>query len=140
MVLNGPLTNSGTLNITNMECIVGDGSGVGGIWNEPGGSIFLNGSVSFLGDAGDGGESETFMTNRGAITEVTGPGTTVALGYVDNSLGTITNLSGVLALSTVTNLAGTFNAAANTLIQFAAGGNGISRGDLCCCRARACMN
>jgi hypothetical protein len=125
-VLDGSLVNSGTINFTNGGFNLAYqmlGLWAGGILNQPGGQLNLNGSVSFFANGYvSGGISTidtTYLTNKGALTQMTGSGTSgVAVGALDNSQGTITNLSGTLSLGTLgTNLAGVFSAAPGAAIQ-----------------------
>ena len=125
-VLNGSLVNSGTINCTNGGFNLAYqmlGLWAGGILNQPGGQLNLNGSVSIFANGYiSGGISTidtTYFTNKGTLTQMIGSSNNVVtVGTVNNSQGTITNLSGVLSLATVqTNLAGVFFAAPGAAIQ-----------------------
>lgn len=109
--LYGPLTNSGTINMTNggigmVNSIYG---GAGGLVNQTGGSINLQGSTAIGGG---------YIINQGIIVQSAGTNG-INCPLFDNSQGTVTNLSGVLSLGLFrTNLAGTYFAAAGATIQF----------------------
>jgi hypothetical protein len=110
--LYGPLTNSGTINVSNggigmINSIYG---GTGGLVNQTGGLINLQGSTAIGGDG--------YFVNQGVIVQSAG---TNSLGapMFDNRQGTITNLSGILTLELIrTNLTGTYFADAGATIQF----------------------
>ena len=110
--LYGPLTNSGTINVTNggigmVNSIYG---GTGGLVNQTGGSISLHGSASIGGDG--------YFVNQGVIVQRAGTNSLGAAVF-DNRQGTITNLSGIMTLSLFqTNLTGTYFADAGATIQF----------------------
>ena len=112
--VNGPLTNSGTINVTNggiglVNTIYG---GAGGLVNQTGGSINLQGSTAI------GGGGNAYLINQGMITESVGTNS-IYCQVFDNSQGTVTNLSGLLTLGLFqTNLAGIYFAAAGATIQF----------------------
>ena len=134
-ILNGSLVNYGTLNFTNGGFNLAYqmlGLWAGGILNQPGGQLNLNGGVSFVENGySSGGISTidtTYFTNKGTLTQTTGSSNSVVtVAAVDNSQGTITNLSGVLALATVgTNLVGDFFAAPGAAIQLYAINNGAT--------------
>ncbi len=134
-VLNGSLVNSGTFNCTNGGFNLAYqmlGLWAGGILNQPGGQLNLNGSVSFFANGYVSGGittiDTTYFTNKGTLTQTTGSGTSdVSVAAVDNSQGTITNLSGVLSLATMrTNLAGVFFAAPGAAIQLYAINDGAT--------------
>ena len=105
--LSPPLTNSGAINIsmTNGTAVIANG-----IVNQAGGQITFSGNGNLLEDLGT-----TFFVNQGRITQNSGPGTTNTINFadLDNSQGSVSNLSGTLVLRTFqTNLAGTFSAVA----------------------------
>ena len=110
--LYGPLTNSGTINVSNggigmINSIYG---GTGGLVNQTGGLINLQGSTAIGGDG--------YFVNQGVIVQSAG---TNSLGapMFDNRQGTITNLSGILTLELIrTNLTGIYFADAGATIQF----------------------
>jgi hypothetical protein len=112
--LNGPLTNSGTINVTNggiglLNTIY---AGAGGLINQTGGSINLQGSTAI------GGGGYAYLINQGMITESTGTNS-IDCQVFDNSQGTVTNLSGMLSLGLFqTNLTGIFFSAAGATIKF----------------------
>jgi len=112
--VNGPLTNSGTINVTNggiglINTIYG---GTGGLVNQTGGSI------NFRGNGGIGGGGNAYLINQGMITASAGTNS-INCQVFDNSQGTVTNLSGMLTLGLFqTNLTGTYFASAGATIQF----------------------
>jgi hypothetical protein len=125
-VLDGLLVNSGTINFTNGGFLLAYNmwpEWTGGILNQPGGKLNLNGSVSFeedgLSSAGLGTLDTTFFTNNGTLTQVSGGGTSdFVVGSLDNSQGTVTNLSGTLSLGNLrTNFVGAFSTASGAVIQ-----------------------
>jgi hypothetical protein len=115
MVIKEPLTNSGAINLTdgglaNDNYNTVSGSAYGELVNLPGGVISLQGST----DIGGGG----YIINQGLIVQSAGTNTISTPG-MDNGLGTITNLSGIMTLGLFqTNLSGTYFAAAGATIQF----------------------
>jgi hypothetical protein len=115
MVIKEPLTNSGTINLTdgqlgNYNYDYVSGSANGELVNLPGGLINLQGSTVI----GGGG----IVVNQGVIVQSAGTNTISTPG-MDKGLGTVTNLSGVMTLSLFqTNLTGTYFAAAGATIQF----------------------
>ncbi|HEU5395536.1 MAG TPA: hypothetical protein VFV81_00115, partial [Verrucomicrobiae bacterium] len=126
--LQGPLTNSGTLNLVGnngnvSELLVYGGTSYnyqGGIWNLPGGTISLNGVANGYSTISGSGSGD-YLINQGAVV-VTYPGINIRVSQFDNSAGVVTNLAGVLSLSTLTNtLAGTFYAANGATIQLSGG-------------------
>jgi hypothetical protein len=112
--VNGPLTNSGTINVTNggiglINTIYG---GTGGLVNQKGGLI------NFRGNGGIGGGGNAYLINQGMITASAGTNS-INCQVFDNSQGTVTNLSGMLTLGLFqTNLTGTYFASAGATIQF----------------------
>jgi fibronectin-binding autotransporter adhesin len=118
--LVAPLINSGTINLTNagIGLVNNDYSGgAGGLVNLPGGLINLKGSGGIEAGAGIGYFG--YVTNQGIIIQISGTNSISVPASFDNSLGTITNLSGLLSLGLFqTNLAGTYFAAAGATIQF----------------------
>ena len=125
-MLNGSLVNYGTINCTNGGFYLGYemlGLWAGGILNQPGGQLNLNGSVSFEANGYVSGGiptvDATYLTNQGSLTQISGSGTSdFGVSVVDNSQGTITNLSGTLSVATLgTNLAGVFFAVPGAEIQ-----------------------
>ena len=127
--LYGPLTNSGTINMAsgypyvNYISINNDGGTnyQGGLVNQAGGQINLYGGGTFyayIGVSGTGGQD--YFINSGALTA--SGGTTINVSDFDNSSGTVTNLSGTLALGNFVNkLAGNYYAADGSVIQFFGG-------------------
>jgi fibronectin-binding autotransporter adhesin len=120
--LYGPLTNSGTINLTSANIYNDGGTNYqGGLVNRAGGQINLNGGFSYyayIGVSGTGGQD--YLINNGALTA--SGGTTVRVSDFDNTSGTVTNLSGTLALGSFVNkLAGNYYAADGSLIQFFGG-------------------
>jgi hypothetical protein len=123
--LYGPLTNAGIVNVTNSAITIynfntGDQQyGIGGLVNQAGGLINLQGSGSI------GGIHYVYQSvpydyfiNQGIMTK-TGGTNSFDCQVFDNSQGTITNFSGTLVLGTYqTNLAGIYFAAAGSTVQF----------------------
>ena len=129
--INAPLTNAGTVNISNAAINVNVG-----IINQAGGLMNLGTNVGIYVANPNG-----YFINRGMVVQIPGAGGTtntiscpasaqvgnqqisINLAFAfDNSQGTITNFSGTLALPGFrTNLAGTFYAAAGTTIQLGGG-------------------
>jgi len=115
LAIKEPLTNSGTINLTdgqlgdeNYNSV--DGAAYGELVNQPGGVINLQGSTSI----GGGG----YIINQGAIVQSAGTNA-INSPVIDNRLGTITNLSGIMTLGLIqTNLTGTDFADAGATIQF----------------------
>ncbi len=123
----GWLVNSGTINFTNGSYVM---SGlatypyfVGGIVNQPGGKINFTGSVTFGITDAYGMIDQTYLTNQGSMTWITGVSNSSSMAFaaLDNTQGAITNLSGTLSLGTlVTNFAGIFYTAPGAVTQLAA--------------------
>lgn len=118
----GPVTNSGTVNISNCAVSVNyypiRGS-LGGIFNQPGGLMeFTGGGSSVFYNYGP-----EYFVNHGNVAQNAPGGTnTIHILGFDTSQGTVTNLAGTLVLGIFeTNLAGTFDAAAGATIQFVGG-------------------
>jgi hypothetical protein len=115
MVIKEPMTNSGTINLTdgdfgndNYDTV--SGAAYGELVNLPGGVINLQGST-VIGGGGD-------IINQGVIIQHAGTNT-ISVPGMDQGLGAITNLSGLMTLSLFqTNLAGTYFAAPGATIQF----------------------
>jgi len=110
--LFGPLTNSGTINMTGAGIYNDGGTNYqGGVVNQAGGQINLYGGgnyYAYIGVTGTGGQD--YFINDGALTA--SGGITVRVSDFDNSGGTVTNLSGTLALGNFVNtLAGNYYAA-----------------------------
>jgi hypothetical protein len=123
-ILNGVLTNYGTINITNTGFLIGYGTGAGGIINEPGGTINLYEAVFIESSVGFGVTDATYFINRGNVTEISGTNSsTLEVGNFDNTQGTITNLSGTLVLETLSSLEGVYSAETGATIQLVGGGN-----------------
>ena len=118
--LVAPLINSGIINLTNagIGLVNNDYSGgAGGLINQSGGLINLEGSGSITAAAGVGYFG--YVTNHGVIIQISGTNRISVPASFDNSLGTITNLSGILSLGLFqTNLSGAYFAAAGATIQF----------------------
>ncbi len=100
--LYGPLTNNGTVNLTNAGFSIYNNNTatlLGGIDN--------NGAINFYGASGDHLNSEgygnEYLINQGTINEETGAGESSIYGLLDA-------------------LTGTYNAALGTMIQFTGGG------------------
>ncbi len=111
----GPITNAGTINITNAGLMRFQSPG--GLVNQAGGS------VNFVGNGGaisyfSGPE---YFINQGRLNQISGPGTTNTVlfsTFFDNSQGTVTNSSGNLMLSFQGPLAGSYGAAPGAVIKF----------------------
>ena len=132
--LSGAVTNAGTINLTNATIRVrnpgGFGGELGGMITLPGGRINFQGSATifsstFFGEFNYPG----YFINRGIVTKSTpATTTTIDIGRLDLSQGTVSNLAGTLVLKAhqITNaagaypLAGTYHAAASATIQFGA--------------------
>ncbi|HVV01654.1 MAG TPA: hypothetical protein VHH88_09860 [Verrucomicrobiae bacterium] len=115
----GPLTNSGAITLnSNSGLYVYDNQSTyrGGIVNLAGGVLNLDG----FNGVQSGGYGHEYFINHGAVIsrascQISSPG-------LDSSGGVVTNLSGTLRLSTLTNtLAGTYYAASGAVIQFTGG-------------------
>ena len=125
-VLNGGLTNSGTINFTNAQILVGYGTGTGGIVNQPGGVINLRGAAAIVSSGFVAGDF-SYIINQGSISETAGSGSTLNVAIFDNTQGTITNLSGTMVLETYrTNLSGIYYSGSGAIIQFHAVNDGIN--------------
>ncbi len=104
--LYGPITNNGTINMTNADFYLFNN-------NTPSlaGGIVNNGEINFYGASGDGIISEgygyEYLINQGTINEEAGVGPSLIYGM----LGA---------------LAGTYNAALGTTIQFTGGGTAVN--------------
>jgi hypothetical protein len=115
MEIKEPLTNSGTINLTDGQLANDNyntvsGSAAGELVCLPGGVINLQGSTAI----GGGGH----IVNQGVIVQSAGTNTISTPG-MDRGLGTVTNFSGIMTLSLFqTNLSGTYFAAAGATIQF----------------------
>lgn len=132
--LYAPLINSGTINLTNTGIYVVNYDdyqigqvGGGGLVNQPGGLINWQGAGNISGEHSYYKSVPLdYFINQGMITR-TGGTNTVDCQVFDNTAGTITNLSGTLALGSYqTNLAGTYYAAADATIQFNAVNDGTN--------------
>ena len=124
LTLDGALTNSGTINLTNFGIsLENDGTVAlrGGLVNQPGGLINLWGASQTGGNYG-----HEYLINRGMITENAGSGSLILVSSFDNSLGTVTNLSGTLFLHTFQGtLAGSFYAALGAVINLGGGSSAV---------------
>ena len=109
------LTNAGMINLTNTS-IRAD------LLNQPGGVVNLAGGAGFYGNSFGG----NYFTNLGAVIASGASPNTISAGDFENGQGTVTNLSGVLLLGTITNLTGTYFAAAGATNQFAAIADGTN--------------
>ena len=124
--LYGPLNNSGLINLTNGTIgLINNvyNGGTGGLFNQPGGLISLQGIGGIDAPINDGmghaaGYYFGYVTNQGVMLQ-SGGTNGLSIPVFDNSLGTITNLSGTLSLGLFqTNLTGTYFAAPGATIQF----------------------
>src|SRR5205085_5919385 len=107
LTLFGPMTNYGTVNVTNNAIGVLNNGTVGyrgGLVNQPGGSINLWGYGGITGSYGF-----DYFINSGMVIKYSYTGSTaIGATLLDTSVGTVTNLAGTLSLSGFnTNLAGT---------------------------------
>jgi len=128
LYLYGPLTNAGTINVTNGAYIDAYNNNsttlLGGIVNQGSGVIDLWNNSSLYGTS----YGDEYLINQGSINMMNGSSSTIDFNNLNLSAGTITTqpavaVSGTLqveAFSGVGDLTGTYNAAANTIIQFAA--------------------
>jgi YDG domain len=116
------LTNAGTVNMTNTFVSVfnfSNPAAQGGIINQVGGLIDFRGDANILPAFGGG---EGFFINQGMLRKSLGFTSTINLSNFDNSMGSVDTESGTLVLEKFQGtLAGTFNAAAGTLVQFSGG-------------------
>lgn len=127
--LNGTIINYGTLNVTNSGFLLGYGTYptvLGGFVNQPGGVMNFSGTWDITASVGFGETDQTYFTNRGSLTQITGPTGVITVGSFENSQGTVTNLSGVLSMGTLTNLSGIYYAAAGATNQFAVVNDGVN--------------
>lgn len=116
--LSGPLTNSGTINLTNHTLQVYNNNTAtyrGGLVNLAGGTMNLWGNGGVSGTYG-----QDYFLNQGQIVRRMGTGTsTIGLSRFDSAEGTVQVQAGTLNVGAfVGTLAGTFNAVAGTTIQF----------------------
>jgi len=119
LYLYGPLTNSGTINLTNSGISIYNGVNnyQGGLVNQAGGLVDVWGNAGISGAYG-----QDYFINKGVLTKNGGASTTIGLSFFDTSAGTVTNLSGTLSLSSITNtLAGIFYATNGAVIQLGGG-------------------
>jgi hypothetical protein len=102
--LEGPLTNAGTINLTNATLYIYNNNGVN--WD---GGIDNPGVINFYGASGDSitsyGGGYEYLINGGMVNEQTGTGTSLIDVYIGG-------------------LAGTYNAALGTTVEFRGGGAG----------------
>ncbi|HEY4415716.1 MAG TPA: hypothetical protein VGO57_08495 [Verrucomicrobiae bacterium] len=143
--VKAPITNAGTVTISNAVVnVFYDPSHnlFAGMVNQSGGLMNLGNNVGIYNMTGNGnvGNSNSYFINQGMIVQLPGTGTTniiscpasaqvgvqqisINLAFnFDNQQGTISNLSGALALSGFrTNLAGTFYTAAGATTQLGGG-------------------
>ncbi len=116
-VLSGPLTNNGTINLTNAAIDLAST----GIINQPGGTINFRGNGAGIFWTGNGKE---YLINQGSVFQ-NSPGGTNTINLLQNlnlAQGTITNLAGTLVLENFqTNLAGTFFTAPDATTQLIGG-------------------
>ena len=128
LYLYGPLTNAGTINVTNGVVLYSYNNGTttlqGGIVNQGSGVIDLWNNSSLYGTS----YGDEYLINQGTINMMNGSSSAINFNNLNLSAGTITtqpavSAAGILqveAFSGVGSLTGTYNAAANTIIQFAA--------------------
>lgn len=123
LFLYGPMTNSGTVNLTGGSSSTdiridnnGTAANQGFLINLPGGTINLNGNGGTI--AADYGNGD--FINQGAVIS-SAASHTITVSDFENR-GVVTNLYGTLSLSTFSNtLAGIFYATNGTTIQFSGG-------------------
>jgi hypothetical protein len=123
------LTNAGTMNLTNNVNIYNNGSSGynGGVINQAGGIINLINAAGITGNYGF-----DYLVNQGTI-NVTNGSSTISINNLSNP-GIVATLPGTASLRIGTfngpgSLAGNYNAAAGTIIQFVAGTSpGTSQG------------
>ena len=119
--LAGPLTNNGTVNWQGTSVQVENNNTanfLGAIWNQPGAQWNILGNQTLTTNFGTGYE---IFHNAGAVSKANSSGPTVFYVYLDNNGGTVQAQSGALLFSGGSNLAGSFQAAAGTVIDFAGG-------------------
>ena len=105
LYMYGPVTNSGTINVTNGLIYIynnGTAAAQGGLVNLSGGLISLDGTGGIQGNVYGAGSSYDYFINGGTVTKVTGTG------------------SSSIAVAQET-LAGIYNAAAGTTVLFSGG-------------------
>ena len=105
LYLYGPLTNSGTINVTNGLLYMynnGTTAAQGGLVNLSGGLISLDGTGGVQGNVYGAGSSYDYFINGGTVTKLTGTGTS-----------SIVSAQGILE--------GIYNAGAGTTVQFSGG-------------------
>jgi len=105
LYMYGPVTNSGTINVTNGYLYMYNNGTVaahGGLVNLSGGLINLDGTGGIQGNVYGAGSSYDYFINGGTVTKVTGTGSS-----------SIVSAQGILA--------GIYNAAAGTIVQFSGG-------------------
>jgi fibronectin-binding autotransporter adhesin len=103
--LDGPLTNAGTINLTNAQIYLYNNDSAalaGGIVNQ--------GEINFYGASGDQIESDygdTYLINQGTVNELGGTG----MSSINADIGVLT---------------GTYNAALGTTVQFSGGASALA--------------
>lgn len=125
LFLYGPMTNSGTVNLTggvSSTDIRIENNGTAGyqgfLLNLPGGTINLNGNGGVIfADYGNAA-----LVNQGAVVNAGGSSHSINVSDFDNSGGAVTNLAGTFGISTFSNtLAGTFYATNGATIELQGG-------------------
>lgn len=128
----GPVTNAGTINLTNATLLIQNNAyfGNGGLINQAGGLIRLQDNASITASVGYPiYYYHGYFINEGAVVQTPDTDTTnsISTPVFDTSLGTITNFAGTLSLATLsTNLEGTFYAGSNAVIQLVGVDDGTS--------------
>ncbi len=114
LIVDDPSTNYGIMNFTNSAFVAQDGLTAGGdtygsLVNESGGIINLSGNSILL--------SESNFVNQGTIMELNGTNTVQGAPFI-NSLGTVTNESGIISVGPFeTNVTGIFYTAPGATTQ-----------------------
>ena len=96
------MNNSGTINLTNAVLhIEGYFAYYGGLVNQPGGVINLQGSAGLVSSVGyPPSQSFGYIVNQGIINQLAGTNS-ISAPFFDTTQGTITNLSGTMVLEPI---------------------------------------
>lgn len=115
--LYSPINNSGTVNWNGTITANNNHTTLlGAINNQPAGIIYIRGDVStFCGCYGS-----EYFNNAGILRKTAAAGTTT-IGISFTNTGTVDDQSGTIQFNAGGNMAGTYNTAAGTLIQFTGG-------------------
>jgi hypothetical protein len=123
VALEGALTNNGTINMSGPSSTLtlynNRGIFTGSFYNQAGALFDIQNDQSVY-SAGYGFES---FTNNGTVRKSAGVGTTYFyVPFTNANTGTVDAQSGTIAFQNGGNIAGTYNTASNTTIQFGGGG------------------